>query len=404
MVGDQCCAKNCEKDEQVSAFRESSKRWQWGFLLHNLTCKQPFGSDYLAIAPHTDTRVQAIVANSSLGQSLLENFTDQFEHKTHPSVLIIREDAPESVRHIDAVVSFRNVFAFSCLIRSWQQNIGGPSACYPLFSDYFDFYPITLDADGIRIYGKSPALRVMGQPKAIHGQISAGLPNSEHLFIEQDDDLSNLLLKAWQHVYVNPSSIKSEARALFRSLQTAYHAAAMPMPNQQSIHDYGTRIALWISAFEILCHPSGCGGLGKADFEKVKELLETQTWSNSEMRDCKYPVTSRKACVNVNLVVALYWELYQARNDFLHGNPVSRNRLFPFRNAKRPPLLHLAPLIYKAGLLGFLKRFQSPADQLQQDLGEFDLCNPAWEKAVIEAGKTHAFETAILHAIQDRSD
>ena len=50
----------------------------------------------------------------------------------------------------------------------------------------------------------------------------------------------------------------------------------------------------------------------------------------------------------------MYLELNHARNDFFHGNPVTERRLFPFRNKERPPLPHLAPVLFWIALTQYL--------------------------------------------------
>ena len=382
------------------------KRWLLGYVLHNLTLNEPLlESDFLAIVPHSDSRVQRIVAASQLGRCLVENFTDHLGCRRNPSLLVIREDAPESVRQIDAVVSFRNLIAISCVIFGRQQSIGGPNVWGTHYSDYFDFYPVTINTDGTAALIISPALHGLIQPRDIHGQTSPDLPSTESLgAVEPDEVLVHLLMEAWSDLYVGPTRFEHEATALFRSLQVAYLAAAMPMSNERSIHDYGTRIGLWVSACEILAHPGASGGTGRADFEKVKELLERHVWSSVELRDSKYSVTFRGQQHLVNLVVNLYWELYQARNDFLHGNPVSRERLFPFRNEKRPSLLYLAPSVYKTALLGFLDGFQFHPKEPETDLAAIGLPDSAFDNAVVASVKKLPFENAILHAIRDRTE
>jgi hypothetical protein len=383
----------------------TSKRWVWGYVLHNLTLKEPLECEYLAIVPHSDARVQPIVGESPLARCLVENFTDQLGRPRHPSVLVLREDTPATIRQIDAVVSFRNLIAITCVIFGWQQSIGGPTVWGTLYSDYFDFYPTTITADGKAVRTITPAVNDFGYPKEIHGQTSPGLPSIQSLgMVEPDESLVHLLMEAWNDLYVGPKRFEHEATALFRSLQVAYLAAAMPMSNERSIHDYGTAIALWVSAFEILAHPVASGGTGKADFEKVKELLEKHVWSRPELRECKHVVIYGGNKHDANLVVNLYWQLYRARNDFLHGNPVSREHLFPFGNDKRPPLPHLAPLVYKAALLGYLDRFEFRAKEPRPDLAAMELPDPAFDRAIYEAMKNLRFEEAILHAVQDRTE
>jgi len=60
----------------------------------------------------------------------------------------------------------------------------------------------------------------------------------------------------------------------------------------------------------------------------------------------------------VTLPSKLYKELYSARNDFLHGNSVNINRLFPFRKKNKNTLNRFASVIYKIALLSYMENFR----------------------------------------------
>jgi hypothetical protein len=282
----------------------ASKRWLCGYVLHNLTCKEPLESDYLAIVPASDSRVQEIVATSRLCRNLVENITDQYGHKREPSVLVIREDAPERVRHIDAVVSFRNLIAISCVVLGWQKSISSHNPWGTLYADYFDFYPTTIMSDGKYSRTISAALIDFGKPNEIHPQSSPGLPSTDWWGAETDEMLLHPLAEAWNDLYVGLRHSEREATALFRSLQVAYLAAGMPISNEMSIHDWGSRIALWISACEILAHPAVGRNEGNSGFVPVKDLLKKQVWSNRELRENTYNCRNQTGKIiwpNVNL-------------------------------------------------------------------------------------------------------
>jgi hypothetical protein len=51
-----------------------------------------------------------------------------------------------------------------------------------------------------------------------------------------------------------------------------------------------------------------------------------------------------------------YELMYDARNDFIHGNPVEWGTLLSQTGAGRVNLYQLAPLIYRAALVGYLAR------------------------------------------------
>src|ERR1035438_4263226 len=124
-----------------------AKQWLLGYVFHNLTSKNPFDSEYMAIAPHSDPRVQQIVATSQPGRCLVGNFTDQFGTNRNLSVLIVRNDAPAQMRAIDAAVSFRNLVAISCVVQGQQESLGQLNVRGTLYTDFFDFYPTTITAD-----------------------------------------------------------------------------------------------------------------------------------------------------------------------------------------------------------------------------------------------------------------
>src|SRR5664280_1118220 len=50
-----------------------------------------------------------------------------------------------------------------------------------------------------------------------------------------------------EELYVGTKRFKREANTLFRSLQVAYGAAAMPRGNVSSIYDWGVRVAAWVA-------------------------------------------------------------------------------------------------------------------------------------------------------------
>src|SRR5216683_2644969 len=100
----------------------------------------------------------------------------------------------------------------------------------------------------------------------------------------------------------------------------------MPAGTEITFYDVGRSISLWVSAFEILAHP-GLGG--NANLGKVYELLDKAAWDLKGSKEAPHEafngrnkprILKRNGCW-------LYGELYHARNDFLHGNPVEFDRL-----------------------------------------------------------------------------
>lgn len=342
----------------------------WGiiFLLPNLGLRESVGNDNIAIVPDSDSRVVEIISSSELAKSFVNNFEDQFGRKMHPALLLIHTDAPSNLRNIEAIVGFRNIFAISSIIKGHEHSLTSTFVAYPLYSDYFDFYPISISRKKDGFITSSPSkLRFDNEAQKFRGQTSPGLANQGHINAEPDQQLFSLLEKIWKRRFVIKRTGEWQTTALFRSLEMAYQATTMPFKNHSTIYDFGSSASLWVSAFEILSHPPR----GKANLKTVLDLLGKYEWSNKGVKRKAYQVKYRGQNLRVNLVQKLYKELYDTRNDFLHGNPVKPSRLYPFKNRKVPSITKFAPLVYKVGLLSFF-------DQLKPKLKK-----RSWQKEYI---------------------
>lgn len=321
----------------------------------DLSLREPVGNANIAIVPHDDARIDAIISSRPLAKALVERFEDQFGRKARPAVLIISSDAPEFIRDIDAIVGFRNAFALSTIMRGHEHSLTSTFVAYPVYSDYFDFYPITISRDNDGFITRSPS--VLGfddKTRKFRGQTSPRLAGPGHVLARADSDLFKLLEQVWERRFIRRRLNEWSTRALFRSLEMAYQGTAMPFKNHSTIYDYGSSASLWVSAFEILSHPRK----GRADLLSVLNLLGSYDWINKVVKKRVYRVKYRGQAYRVNLAQKLYKELYDTRNDFLHGNPVRPTRLHPFRNSKSPPITRFAPLLYKVALLCFLEQFK----------------------------------------------
>jgi hypothetical protein len=161
--------------------------------------------------------------------------------------------------------------------------------------------------------------------------------------------LHQALLERWKPRF-SGASPKWDELKLFRSLNMASMAAALPSHGDFTPYESGRSVALWVSAFEILAHP---GGTGKSGYVQVYDLLEKVDWQLSACAEEKYdppaPMDRKK---RRNLACWAYSLINKARNDYLHGNPVNENNLL-VKDSKRP-LLDYAPVLYRLALTGFL--------------------------------------------------
>lgn len=352
--------------------------WELIFLLPNLGLRDSVGNKDIAIVPADDPRAVEIASSNELAATIIQGFEDQFRRRVSPSLLLINVNGPDTLRDIDTIVSFRNLFALTSIIKGYERIIKLSSLVSPIYSDYFDFYPISISRKNDGFITSSPAIFGFDdKTQLFRGQISAGLPNPDHVYARSDDQLFVLLEKAWERRYIKKRLNEWQTRKLFRSLEMAYHATTMPFKNHSTIYDYGSSASLWVSAFEILCHPRS----GNVGLLSVLDLLERYSWADKTVRKKAYKVKYRGNESRVNLVQRLYKELYDTRNAFLHGNPVRPTRLRALKNKRKLSITRFAPLIYKVALLCFLDQFRDgrrktdwQKEYIQKLINERSLC------------------------------
>jgi hypothetical protein len=133
----------------------------------------------------------------------------------------------------------------------------------------------------------------------------------------------------------------------------AHQASQLPASLDTTLLDWGRLVALWVSAFEILVHPSPNSG-GTANKWEVYKLLEKMPWQMKENRKRSLKCRAMKKGIFDRRALPswLYQKLNDARNDFLHGNPISKRRLL-LPDAKRSLENFAAPL-YRLALTSFL--------------------------------------------------
>ena len=343
--------------------------WVIIFVLPDLNLKESIGNENIAIVPHDDPRIIEITKNSSYAKALVGNFKDQFGRKASPSLLIISDKAPDHLRDIDAIVGFRNIVALFNIIKGHEHSLTSTFVAFPLYSDYFDFYPITITKDDDGFLTQSPSLLGYDdERKKFTGQTSPGLAGPGHVRAETGGDLFDQLHKVWERRYLRKRYSEWSTRVLFRSLEMAYQATTMPFKNHSTIYDYGASASLWVSAFEILSHPQK----GSANLLTVLGLMGKYDWLHKDLRRRSYVANYRGKKMQVNLSQKLYKELYDTRNAFLHGNPVKANRLKPFGKKNAQIITRFAPLLYKVALLNYLTQFKDKR------------IKPNWQKEYIQ--------------------
>ena len=324
--------------------------WLSVFVLPNIHVKDPIDADVAVIADSSDARVQQVLSEIPVLDRFLRSFTTQAGYKIHPSLMIMQNDAPKGFFSVEAVSSLRDLIAMSVipLARANSAVHGRPFATQ--YSDFYEFYPWTINTMHQHLVCNTPALMGIEQAEQFRGQSDPGLGPVVLQSHDFDTVLLKLLLTRWKRHYGGKSK-KWANTALFRSLNMAVAAAKMPATVEVRLFDLGRAISLWVSAFEILAHPR----VGKSGLPLVYGLLEKAPWHSDRMKERRYraydPRQPKKSSPR-SLPCWLYGEIYQARNDFFHGNPIRITRL-NVRGSGRS-LFFFPPMLYRMALAAYL--------------------------------------------------
>ena len=199
--------------------KNNSNEWQLIYLLPNLNLDEPFETEYIAIVPFDDNRIQTIISCETLAEKILTNFKTETGKRVNPSTLIIRENSPASVRNSEAVVAFRNCLAIASLLHGWARSIRNDNVFEPTYSDHFDFYPAMLNKTGDGLVISTPAtMGIWPRVEKFHGQTYPHLPIFDEFKATPDKICSEKLLKQWKIRFVKPNKDTKTSRLLFRSL------------------------------------------------------------------------------------------------------------------------------------------------------------------------------------------
>lgn len=330
----------------------ATSEWVFRYLLPSVNFRSPVEHGPLAIVPHDDERLVPLAEASTAVRRLLGRFTNQFGEEVKPSALLIKT---ASVGDLDfyALSSFRNIVALASVIDALSMRYSSRhgSSHFPAWSDYFDFYPFTLTTDG-NLFARSPASSEENKPGRFSGQKSPHLPGVEGLSFGMDPTTLDLCLPRWDRFLPGAGETPATKR-LFRALEVAYRAMEVPGygNTHTTIHEIGVNVALWVSAFEVLSHPGTT--TGSANLGTVWDQIGAASWNDARLSAATYPVVYPKNNPrNINVAQCFYHQLYKARNAYLHGNPVTRAELHVGGVESNPPLLHVAPLVFRAALEG----------------------------------------------------
>jgi hypothetical protein len=356
--------------------------WELAFVLPNLSLPAPssneagdgsggdwsggisLGQDCMAIVAEADSRVRTIMEAVPAARRLLNGFRTPGGHAHKPSALIIRTDTPAAIKNdLEAIVSFRNAVAFSFILRARAAGVKSDSPGEPSWSDTFDFHPTVIGQRGHLVTVSDALQAIFAGDATFHATHSPNIsPCGRRLY--PDFYLLRALGKLWNHRYRHGLRGSPYTRAVFRSLEVAFGASSAAAKNQGSLSDYGTQMALWVSAIEILAWPED----RRADFGKVHRLLGRYQWASDVLNRARYQFTWGGNPIKCNAVQRAYGYMYRARNRFLHGETVTAQTLVPRRLRRAIPLPQLAAIVYRTALAAFLEKRIEPE---RPDAGSF---------------------------------
>lgn len=331
--------------------------WIFISVCHNLSISKRVESKYVVITPHDDPLTQAIRKRSPAFSQFVDNFKDQFGRHFTPSLFFLHKNVKPDLK---AIISFRNLFAISSIVQSWERSLcHGTQLDYYKFSNYFDLYPYSLSKDEKVLILRTPSISDLEELDKFQGQCSPEIAVAHPTSEFYDSALFEALSKEWEKYFVSRKRKEWKSRSLFRSLEMSFRAAGLPFGNKGTMHDYGANIALWISAFEILVHP----GNANVNIDKVLDFLGDIHFNTKKLNYKKYIGPRNR---RLNLIQKTYFEMYFARNQFLHGNPVKLSDLFPGRNSKCNSFTVIAPVLYKCALYHFLGLLEFDSNNLTE--------------------------------------
>jgi hypothetical protein len=332
---------------------------QWNLLafLPNLYLKAPaaFSVGDVQICSGESSELSNLASSSAneTALAMLGVFVTTFGTKYRPACLLFRKGPLPTAA---ALRDFRNLCAVAAVAGGTTSRLSG-GQWNVVHSDHFLFghhvpgsngWITTLDG---HVRGMNDEVDKFG------GHSLASIDDPTSFGVLHDEPLYRMLCWAWQTLH-QKGKAKRKLGRVFRSLEVAFQAARYPSDGLTTPNDVGTRIGLWVSAFEVLLNPKK-----SVDKVAIENALASCDWLEPKLQAKRYSVRQNKKVVRVSLPVKLYDRLYSARNTFMHGNSIVGRPLSWTRGTKRLPLISCAPCLFAATLRLPLVSFGAPFDE-----------------------------------------
>ncbi|GEC35376.1 hypothetical protein N181_21385 [Sinorhizobium fredii USDA 205] len=314
-------------------------------VLPSASVREPIAMDDIALLPPTDPRVKAAGRRQPRLLKFLRRFSDAFGQKVEPSVLMIREAAPQHFRGTSPVAGFRDAVSISVITGGRAVMVTHNSGMQrPIWAECLSIYPWMLDKFGEDLITNNSSMLGVHDLDLFRGQSVPGFSTAGIDLSDVDTPLFAELSRRWARRF-GRENVEWEDRAIFRSLNMAYQASMMPGGQEATFYDIGRLITLWVSAMEILIHPGPGGGAYKSG---VMDLLDSAPWCDDGLKALAHPVPKTKSTTQDRTLASLiYFRIDALRSDFMHGNDVTDEHLVTDNGTH---LLHVAASLYRTAL------------------------------------------------------
>jgi hypothetical protein len=333
--------------------------------------KQAFTTSRLAAVGSCDERYQQLCEADSSFARFLSSFTNFFGERIHPS-LVLRADPGEKPL-VGDLIHFRDAFAIPLLIRAWRDVWQGAQSRGPLFSDHFDFHPAFLGIGATEMLVHTPAYRDLRlEPDKFKGQPSPAIDARD--VSQRGDSLLLQGLLALLDIGELPEDEAEFKERVQTSLRFAMVALRAPSSSFLETWDWAVSLSMWVSAFELLCHPRFGD---RVEFSDVSDAIKLVPWFSPELTDMTHESATQPGKLTT-LPVQTYGRLYTLRNHCLHGSRSFQERLeasTDATNASRGMLQVQIPVLYRSLLLSILTghgfgRFPSDSGYKEEEILE----------------------------------
>ena len=348
--------------------------WEPVRALPNIDVDEPVESPIFALVPASDPRVERLKREHGRFQTFMSRFQDTHGDHISPTLIISRTDAPESFRDSEVVISFCDLLVASTVPLARSRTIIDNNTLHRVaYSNFFWVHPWMIDKCYEKIIAHTPAMLHIHNADQFIGHSSPELSPTTLRRRDFDEPLLQELLRRWRARYETANPQWADV-ALFRSLRKANKACLFPEGADFGFLDEGEIVSSWPSAFEILVHP---GDDGQASINTVFDLLQKIPWIDKTCGYRRFPIRRGRRREQKNLACWLYNHIYTCRNDFMHGNPVTHEKLLLPKSGRR--LTSHAATLYRLALSSFLDlAWKDPLPELENAQFGLDITR-MWE-------------------------